>query len=66
LADKKMKLELALDLTLSRIECGRFFFHPARLLVFLPGERRVEAGCPEAFSEDSEVPVCPTVPAKAI
>src|SRR5215472_3249613 len=54
------------SLTLSRLEAGRFFLHPARLPVFLLRERRVEAGCPEAFSASSEVPVCPTVPAKAI
>src|SRR5215472_14676549 len=53
-------------LTLSRLEAGRFFFHPARLLVFLRGRRRVEAVCPEAFSSFEEVPVCPTVPAKAM
>src|SRR5215469_17149818 len=53
-------------LTLSSLEAGRFFLHPARLLVFLREERRVEADCPEAFSSSEEVPVCPAVPAKAI
>src|SRR5690242_12931201 len=52
-------------LTLSRSESGRFFFHPARLLVFLRRERRVEAGCPEAFSDCSEVSLCHRVPANA-
>ena len=27
-------------------------------------ERRVEAVCPEAFSAEAEVPVCPTVPSR--
>src|SRR5215469_11149511 len=53
-------------LTLSPLRAGRFFFHPARLLVFPLRERRVEVGCPEAFSEHSEVSLCPRVPAKAI
>ena len=52
-------------LTLSPLEAGRFFLHPARLPVFLRGERRVEAVCPEAFSSFEEVPVCPTVPTQA-
>src|SRR5260370_5647141 len=53
-------------LTLSPLEAGRFFLHPARLPVFLLREGRVEADCPEAFSSDEEVPLCPRVPAKAI
>src|SRR2546428_9548487 len=52
-------------LTLPRIESGGFFLHPARLLLARLG-REVEAVCPEAFSADAEVAVCPTVPAKAL
>jgi hypothetical protein len=46
--------DCASDLTLSPLEAGRFFLHPARLLIFLRGERRGEAVCPEAFSESGK------------
>jgi len=48
-------------LTLPAINERGFFLQPARLPVVLL-ERRVEAVCPEAFSGEPEVSLCPRVP----
>ena len=52
-------------LTLTRLKDGWFFLHPARLLVARLGVR-VEAVCPEAFSGEPDVSLCPRVHANAL
>ena len=47
-----------LVLTLTRINDGWFFLHPARLPV-VRLDVRVEAVCPEAFSAEADVSLCP-------
>jgi len=53
------------ELTLTRLKDGWFFLHPARLLVARLGVR-VEAVCPEAFSSEPDVSLCPRVHANAL
>ena len=52
------------DLTLTRLKDGWFFLHPARLPV-VRLDVRVEAVCPEAFSAEADVSLCPRVHANA-
>ena len=51
-------------MTLTRLKDGWFFLHPAHLLVAHLGVR-VEAVCPEAFSSEEDVSLCPRVHANA-
>src|SRR5260370_35196952 len=44
-------------LILTLLKDGGFFLHPARLRIFC-WERRVKAGCPEAFSSEDDVSLC--------
>ena len=53
-----------LELTLPWLKHRGFFLQPARLLVARLGVRG-EAVCPEAFSSEEEVSLCPRVPTSA-